>query len=268
MTHRIAFIGLGAIASDVAAGLFADLGSAFTLAALTHTPAASGPDPWAGRIAPLATLDDLLSWRPDLVVEMAGQPAVQQYGEACLEAGLDMVICSVGALADDGLLARLIAAAERGRARIRVPSGAVAGLDYLQALAGRADAQVVYESRKPVAAWRAELLALGIDPETLDASRVLFNGPAREAALRFPKNLNVAATLALAGVGMERTRVEVVVDPLACGNQHTVRVTSPLGDMQIQLVNAPAPTNPKTSWLVAQSVLSTIRRHLASFTIG
>ena len=147
-------------------------------------------------------------------------------------------------------------------------SGAVAGLDYLQALAGRADAEVVYESRKPVAAWRAELPALGIDPETLDASRVLFSGSAREAALRFPKNLNVAATLALAGIGMERTRVEVVVDPQARGNQHTVRVNSPLGDMQIQLVNAPAPTNPKTSWLVAQSVLSTIRRHLAFFTIG
>lgn len=268
MTHRIAFIGLGAIASDVAAGLSEDPGMACTLAALTHKADTSAPDPWAGRIAPLSSLDELLSWRPDLVVEMAGQPAVQQYAEACLEAGLDMVICSVGALADDGLLSRLVAAAERGRARIRVPAGAVAGLDYLQALAGRADAEVVYESRKPVAAWRAELPALGIDPETLDASRVLFSGSAREAALRFPKNLNVAATLALAGIGMERTRVEVVVDPQARGNQHTVRVNSPLGDMQIQLVNAPAPTNPKTSWLVAQSVLSAIRRHLAFFTIG
>ncbi|WP_262393750.1 aspartate dehydrogenase domain-containing protein [Bordetella pertussis] len=86
--------------------------------------------------------------------------------------------------------------------------------------------------------------------------------------MRFPKNLNVAATLALAGIGMTRTRVEVVVDPQARGNQHRIQVRSPLGEMQIELVNAPSPANPKTSWLVAQSVLATIRRHLARFTIG
>ncbi|WP_050831618.1 aspartate dehydrogenase, partial [Bordetella pertussis] len=180
----------------------------------------------------------------------------------------DMIICSAGALADDALRARLIAAAEAGGARIRVPAGAIAGLDYLQAVAGRDDAEVVYESRKPVAAWRAELPGMGIDPDTLAESRTLFSGPAREAALRFPKNLNVAATLALAGIGMTRTRVEVVVDPQARGNQHRIQVRSPLGEMQIELVNAPSPANPKTSWLVAQSVLATIRRHLARFTIG
>ncbi|MEN6015541.1 aspartate dehydrogenase [Bordetella pertussis] len=216
MTHRIAFIGLGAIASDVA----------------------------------------------------AGQQAIAEHAEGCLTAGLDMIICSAGALADDALRARLIAAAEAGGARIRVPAGAIAGLDYLQAVAGRDDAEVVYESRKPVAAWRAELPGMGIDPDTLAESRTLFSGPAREAALRFPKNLNVAATLALAGIGMTRTRVEVVVDPQARGNQHRIQVRSPLGEMQIELVNAPSPANPKTSWLVAQSVLATIRRHLARFTIG
>ncbi|WP_262334905.1 aspartate dehydrogenase, partial [Bordetella pertussis] len=206
--------------------------------------------------------------RLDHQVGTPGQQAIAEHAEGCLTAGLDMIICSAGALADDALRARLIAAAEAGGARIRVPAGAIAGLDYLQAVAGRDDAEVVYESRKPVAAWRAELPGMGIDPDTLAESRTLFSGPAREAALRFPKNLNVAATLALAGIGMTRTRVEVVVDPQARGNQHRIQVRSPLGEMQIELVNAPSPANPKTSWLVAQSVLATIRRHLARFTIG
>ncbi|MBN3268950.1 aspartate dehydrogenase [Bordetella bronchiseptica] len=267
MTHRIAFIGLGAIASDVAAGLLADAAQPCQLAALTRA-AADLPPALAGRVTLLDSLSDLLAWRPDLVVEAAGQQAIAEHAEGCLKAGLDMIICSAGALADDALRARLIAAAEAGGARIRVPAGAIAGLDYLQAVAGRDDAEVVYESRKPVAAWRAELPGMGIDPDTLAESRTLFSGPAREAALRFPKNLNVAATLALAGIGMTRTRVEVVVDPRARGNQHRIQVRSPLGEMQIELVNAPSPVNPKTSWLVAQSVLATIRRHLARFTIG
>ncbi|XUH02987.1 aspartate dehydrogenase [Bordetella pertussis] len=266
MTHRIAFIGLGAIASDVAAGLLADAAQPCQLAALTRN-AADLPPALAGRVALLDGLPGLLAWRPDLVVEAAGQQAIAEHAEGCLTAGLDMIICSAGALADDALRARLIAAAEAGGARIRVPAGAIAGLDYLQAVAGRDDAEVVYESRKPVAAWRAELPGMGIDPDTLAESRTLFSGPAREAALRFPKNLNVAATLALAGIGMTRTRVEVVVDPQARGNQHRIQVRSPLGEMQIELVNAPSPANPKTSWLVAQSVLATIRRHLARFTI-
>ncbi|WP_439810707.1 aspartate dehydrogenase [Bordetella bronchiseptica] len=267
MTHRIAFIGLGAIASDVAAGLLADAAQPCQLAALTRA-AADLPPALAGRVTLLDSLSDLLAWRPDLVVEAAGQQAIAEHAEGCLKAGLDMIICSAGALADDALRARLIVAAEAGGARIRVPAGAIAGLDYLQAVAGRDDAEVVYESRKPVAAWRAELPGMGIDPDTLAESRTLFSGPAREAALRFPKNLNVAATLALAGIGMTRTRVEVVVDPRARGNQHRIQVRSPLGEMQIELVNAPSPANPKTSWLVAQSVLATIRRHLARFTIG
>lgn len=268
MTHRIAFIGLGAIACDVAAGLLADPADSYVLASLTHPNGRPTPAALASHVERLDKLKALLAWKPDLVIEAAGQQVVAEMGVPCLKAGLDLVICSVGAMADDVLCSQLLAAAELGGARIRVPSGAVAGLDYLQAIAGRADAEVMYESRKPVAAWRAELPALGIDPETLTESHVLFSGSAKEAARRYPKNLNVAATLALAGIGMERTRVEVVVDPAARGNQHTVKVRSALGEMQLSLLNAPSPSNPKTSWLVAQSVLAVVRRHLARFTIG
>ncbi len=268
MTHRIAFIGLGAIATDVVKGLLANPATPFAIAALSRADGTPPPADVADRVHQLHRLEDLLAWQPDLVVEAAGQEVVAGMAEPCLRAGLDMVICSAGAMADEGLRQRLIAAAEAGGARIRIPPGAIAGLDYVQAVADQETAEIIYESRKPVAAWRAELPSHGIDPDALSESIVLFSGSADEAARLYPKNLNVAATLAMAGIGMQRTRVEVVVDPTARGNQHTVSVRSPLGEMRISLINAPSPANPKTSWLVAQSVLATIRRHFSRFTVG
>lgn len=268
MTHRIAFIGFGAISSDVSQALLSDAENEFTVATLLRTGSRTLAIAGADRVQQLKNLEELIAWQPHLVIEAAGQQAVAELAEPCLRAGLDMLICSAGAMVDDGLRQRLIAAAGAGGARIRVPSGAIAGLDYLQAVAEQEDAEVVYESRKPVAAWRAELPSYGIDPDTLTESRVLFSGAADEAARLYPKNLNVAATLAMAGIGMKRTRVEVVVDPAARGNQHTVSVFSPLGEMRISLTNAPSPANPKTSWLVAQSVLATIRRHFSRFAVG
>src|SRR5699024_11913727 len=111
---------------------------------------------------------------------------------------------------------------------------------------------VVYESRKPVAAWKDELQNLGHDPDTLASEVELYSGDAQTAAQRYPKNLNVAATLAVAGVGMEATQVRVVADPAVQHNQHTIRVISPFGALQTRLVNQPSPSNPNTSWIVAQ----------------
>src|SRR5690606_36285192 len=97
---------------------------------------------------------------------------------------------------------------------------------------------------------------------------VLYEGDAATAAQKYPKNLNVAATLALAGVGMKATRVTVIADPGVTENQHTIHVDSPLGRLTTQLVNQPSPTNPKTSWIVAQSVLALVQRQFARVVVG
>jgi aspartate dehydrogenase len=97
---------------------------------------------------------------------------------------------------------------------------------------------------------------------------VLYEGDAAPAAQKYPKNLNVAATLALAGVGMQATQVKVVADPGITTNQHTIHVDSPLGTLTTKLVNQPSPGNPKTSWIVAQSVLAVVQRQVARIVVG
>ena len=192
-------------------------------------------------IRPCETVDDmaaLAAFRPGLVVEAAGAQAVRDYGPACLRAGIPLLLSSVGALHDDALRMSLIEAAQDGGTRLYLPSGALAGLDYLRAIRGAREARVAYQSRKPPAAWRDELARLGSASEPTTPV-TLFEGDAQEAAARYPANLNVAATLALAGVGFERTRVEVVVDPSARGNTHSVSVTSEYGTLRLTVENRP-----------------------------
>lgn len=265
--RKIALIGFGSIAQDVWAGLeqFDPLPTDW---AVVLRPTSSRRREVPQTLTTLGTLDELLAWKPTLVIEAASQGAACEHVPALLEHGIDVLMTSVGALADGATYMAMVDAARKGRSRLIIPAGAVASLDYLGALGNIASVSVEYESRKPVAAWREELRALGIDPDTLDEEVELFAGSANEAALRYPKNLNVAATLALAGVGMAQTRVRVVVDPRAAGNQHRVKVQSALGTLETTLVNNPSPGNPKTSWIVSQSVIHAVRRQFATVLIG
>ncbi|HLR13209.1 MAG TPA: aspartate dehydrogenase [Burkholderiaceae bacterium] len=255
MTHRIAFIGFGTIGRDVARGLREHAG--YRLAALCRRADA----PLDADMERLPTFQDLRHWEPGLVVEVASQKAVHEYAASVLRAGIPFLVSSVGALADSTYVAHLREVAGASRARIIVPSGAVASLDYLRAIRTDPSAGVTYESRKPVAAWEHELRAAGHDPSALTHELVLYEGPADVAARKYPKNLNVAATLALAGVGMDRTRVRVVADPGISRNQHAVHVTGAAGSLQTQVINQPAPSNPKTSAVVARSVCAAINHY-------
>ena len=221
-----------------------------------------------GRRAPsslqaLGGLDELGRFGPDLVVEAAGAEAVRTHGPACLRLGVPLLLSSVGALGDDALRAALEAAARAGRTRLYLPSGALAGLDYVRAARGGPDLRVRYESRKPPAAWADELARLGL-PARPDAPVTLFEGDAREAAARYPANLNVAATLALAGPGFEATEVAVVVDPAVAGNTHRVAVESAFGRLDVAVANRPSPDNPKTSWIVSRALMAAIDQHFAT----
>ena len=209
----------------------------------------------------------MLDFAPGLIVEAAGHAALAAQAENCLAAGITVLAVSVGALADDALLRRLRAAARRGRSRLLLASGAIGALDYLQAVQAVADLQVTYESRKPPAAWADELRALG-HPLAPGQPLLLFEGNAREAALRYPQNLNVAASLALAGAGFERTQVRIVVDPQASGNSHHVTARGAFGEIRTEIVNRPSPLNPKTSWVVGLSLLAAIDRHFSPVGFG
>ncbi|MEW6640345.1 MAG: aspartate dehydrogenase [Pseudomonadota bacterium] len=198
------------------------------------------------------TADDLAGL--DLVVECAGQGALKAHGPAVLAAGIDLVVASVGALADDAFHTALRDAAVRGRARIHLPAGAVGGIDALKAaqLAGLND--VLYRGRKPPAAWKDTPAEALLNLDALSDARVFFSGSAREAARGYPKNANVAAIVALAGLGFDRTRVELAADPAIARNVHEIEFRSRAGTVAIRIENAPAPDNPKTSLGTAHSL--------------
>ena len=177
-----------------------------------------------------------------------------------------MVIASVGALADGDLHARLLAAAREGRTRLVLPSGAIGGIDYLEAVSASTGLRVRYCSRKPPAAWQQEIKARGIALENLTSEIVLFEGNARAATLLFPQNLNVAATLALACVGIDESEVRVVADPKAKGNTHEIEIVSEVGRAHMVFENNPSPANPKTSALTALSIVRAVRADLRDFS--
>ncbi len=266
MKARLAILGYGAIAAELITRLRDKYSTDCTLAVLLRADSPSRANLPAG-VTCLSNLQDVLQFQPDLVVEAAGHQAVRDFAPGCLSAGVSFVAVSVGAMADDALFQHLHQAALQGRAQLIFPSGAIGALDYVRAVRDLPHTQVVYESRKPPSAWTDELQRLG-HAQPLGQEVVLFEGHARDAALRYPQNLNVAASLALAGVGFEATQVRIVVDPQAQGNTHLVRVSGAFGDMQIQIVNKPSPENPKTSWVVGLSLLATVERYFAPVVLG
>jgi len=203
----------------------------------------------------------LLALRPEVVVEAASHEAVSEYLVPLLEAGVSVVVLSAGALADDGLRASALAAAERHAARLFVPSGGIGGLDALKAACIAGVHEVSIRIAKPPKAWRGipYVQRSGVDIERLDGPRTLFAGSAREGVPHFPQNVNIAAVLSLAGIGLERTRLEVVADPGLTHNTHTIRVSGNSGRFTVVLENVPSPDNPKTAWLACYSALAVLR---------
>lgn len=258
MTYRIGLIGFGAINQDVLRSLqplIAQLG-ADVMVLRQQDGAVAG-------VQVCTQLEDLLAFKPQLIIEAAAQEAVVQYLPACLASGATVVVSSVGAFTQPGLLETAQQLCQVHGSRIILPSGAIGGLDYIQSLRDAPDLELIYDSLKPVKAWSNELLTAGIDPSTITEPYVMFEGNAAEAARLYPKNLNVAATLALAGPGLERTTVRVIVDPQLERNTHRIHVQSSFGKMSMEIRNFPSPTNPKSSWIVAQSIASVVKREFA-----
>lgn len=265
--RRIGIIGFGAISSAVAACLAAERDADYALAVLLRAQANRAAQPPPEGCALLSDEAELVQFAPDLVIEAAGHEAVRTHVASLLGRGIPVLMSSVGALHDDALRQRIVEAAEAGGARLILPSGALAAVDYVRAVRGLDGLLVQYESRKSVRAWRDELTALGHDPDTIDAPITLLEGTAREAAARFPANLNVAATLAIAADGFEAVQVRVVADPHVDSNCHIVTVSSAAGTMRAEISNRPSPANPKSSAIVASALVAAVRQFFAPIQV-
>lgn len=196
----------------------------------------------------------LLSDTPDLVAECAGHQAVRAHAAGILRGGCDLIVISSGALADDALLQQLRDAARAGGSRIVLPAGAVGAMDALAAMRLSGLRQVTYVGRKPPQAWRGTAAERVVDLTNLTHPVTFYRGTARDAARDYPQNANVAATVALAGDGFDRTRVELVADPHVSRNVHEIAVQAACADFAIRLEGHPSPGNPRTSLTAGYSV--------------
>src|SRR5947208_8607923 len=205
--------------------------------------------------------DALLARRPEVVLEATSHDAVREQLVPLLKAGVHTIVLSAGALVDDALRRAAEAAASASGAMLYVPSGGIGGLDALKAACAAGVDEVSIEVAKPPAAWKgiAFVQAQRIDLDRLADRRTLFAGPAREGVPHFPQNVNIAAVLSLAGVGLDLTRLVVIADPALERNTHTIRVSGPTGRFSIVMENVPSPENPKTSWLACYSALAALR---------
>src|SRR5437763_5703780 len=262
-------IGCGGIAQDVVAALHReDLPDEVQIIGALARPGRSDiarqklPD-----MEIFETLEDLLEEGLDIIAEVASQQAVAEHGEQILRNGVDLLVISVGALADAKLFDRLETAAEFGNSRMLLPAGAIGGLDAIAAMRLGGLSSARYRSRKPPAAWRGSAAEKVVDLDKLTKPAVLYTGTAREAALLYPQNANVAAAVALAGLGFDMTQVELVADPDAPGNVHEIEVEGAAGRFAITLQGRPSRRNPKTSALAALSVARALRNEQAAIVI-
>jgi aspartate dehydrogenase len=263
MLRRLAIIGAGGIA-DVALSTLADQLQqplehvSILIPAQFAQQARDLLDRLGDRLAPSrdchTEIADLLARKPQVVAECASHVAVRDFGPAILAAGIDFVVISIGALSDDGLRTRLQQAAKDGGARLVLPSGAIGGIDAVVAARLSGLESVVYTGRKPPLAWRGTPAETLLQLDSLREPTVFFEGSARKAAQGYPFNANVAATLALAGIGFEDTQVRLVADPGITRNVHEFAVRSGCGDFTVRLEGRPSAANPKTSLMAGYSM--------------
>lgn len=261
----VLLIGHGAIAGYVAKALGApdDPRIRWVLCRPGREAAARAAVPGAEPLDDLEALDDL----PDVALELAGHAGLAQHGAAVLARGIDLGIVSTGALADDGLHDALEAAARSSGARLEALAGAVGGLDALAAAREGGLERVVYEARKPPLGWVGTPAGDEARLAGLTDPLVHFEGTARAAARAYPKNANVAASVALAGLGLDETSVRLVADPAAPGNTHRIDARGAFGRLRMELVGDPLPDNPKSSALTAMAALRFLRNRARPITI-
>lgn len=240
---RIGVIGHGALAHELTAHLSRTGEAATIVGYLLRNGDRRGQTPGF-----YDNLEGLLRQAPQVVVECAGQAALAQYAQAIVDAGVHLVPASVGALADDTLRHALLAAARASGAQIRVPSGAMVGIDGLAAARHVGINSVLYRGTMPPTTLQGHY-----DGE-LPAAGLVFEGCARQAVQRFPKNANLTGTIALAGIGFEDTRVEMLVDPSLTANVHELMARGAFGDFHVTVKGIRISEQSPSSRIVAGSL--------------
>lgn len=195
------------------------------------------------------------------VIDCAGHEALAKFGRDILRRGIDVTTVSIGALADSDVYYDLELGAAEGHSRLILASGAIGALDCLRSARVGKLQEVTYVGRKPPQGWKGSPADEKLDLDNLPpGEHVHFDGTARDAAMQYPKNANVAAAVALAGLGFDDTRVLLIADPEASGNIHQVRASGEFGSFSFEILGRTLPNNPRSSALAAMSVVARIEQ--------
>jgi aspartate dehydrogenase len=265
---RVGIAGFGTIGKVVAQHLDRGI-DGVALAAVSARDLGRAKQAMAGfarpvRVVPLSALAEA---DLDIVVECAPASLLRDIAEPALSAGRTLITLSCGALLDNFDLVDL---AKRHGGRILVPTGALLGLDAVQAAAQGEIARVHMITTKPPEGLDGApyLVERDISLIGIEAARRVFDGSAREAARGFPANVNVAAALALAGIGPDRTTVEIWADPAVDRNIHRIEVEADTVRLKLEIENVPSVENPRTGRLTPLSVVALLRKLGSPLAIG
>jgi aspartate dehydrogenase len=209
-----------------------------------------------GLSVPILSFDDLAK-ASDIVIECLPPGLLRQVAEPVFANGRDLVVLSTSGFLDDW---SLVGEAEEAGSRIIIPSGAIVGLDAVRAAKRAGISSAVVRTSKGPEGFRglAYLAANDISVENLAEPLCLFAGSVRDGAKAFPSSVNVAVAVSLAGIGPDATQIEIWADPAISRNTHQVSIVSEAANLMLTIENKPAPDNPRTSSLVAHSVVAAL----------
>ncbi|KPK98615.1 MAG: hypothetical protein AMJ95_03080 [Omnitrophica WOR_2 bacterium SM23_72] len=260
---RIGIVGCGAIGSSLARAILKDFRKKAKLAALYDIDQKKSIELSRSLFKTdkmhVQSLRQLIV-KSDLVIEASSAMASFGIAQKVLAQGRDVLIMSVGGVA--GHIKSLAKCAQRQGGSIYIPSGAISGIDALKAAACAKLKKVCLTTRKNPASFK------GVKGLSLRKTEVLFHGSARKAIRLFPQNINVAGLLSCAGLGLDRTEVEIVASPDTKKNIHEIRIESSAGTIGTRTENILHPDNPKTSYLAVLSAIAVIKEILNPVKIG
>lgn len=265
---KIGVIGCGALSHELAANLDKVLPGKFQFAgflARTASKAEAMASEYGGEA--FTDIEAMLAVKPDYIVEMAGVPAVKVYGQRVLQAGISLIVVSIGALADKALLAELEQTALANNSKMYVVNGAVGGFDVLQTIALMNQAKGWQYKKAEIENIKAPGSINGapyLEGRELSETEeeLVFTGNVQEAIAGFPKNVNVAVSSSLAA---EADNYEVIIKsvPGLTENKHIIRVDNGMVRAEIGIYSQPDPANPKSSTSTAWSVIALLKNLVA-----
>ncbi|HEX6294297.1 MAG TPA: aspartate dehydrogenase [Nitrososphaeraceae archaeon] len=196
----------------------------------------------------------------DLVVEAASQNALTSYLNPIILLKKDILVMSVGAFANPDFFSQVIKNVEKNDINLYVPSGAIAGIDAIKSVRNSISYVTLTTTKNPDSLKDSPFFKkTNLTLDSIKKRTLIFEGSAIEAVQNFPANINVAALLGLASIGVEKTKVNVIADPSLRINKHEIKVIGKFGELIVRVKNVPSVTNPKTSYLAILSVIELLR---------